>query len=102
MKEIHLKAQIGLRATLKVTSPKAVGKGKVEVEQVIGDDFSRAARKWYKKTRVIDHRSDLYSEKVVDPETGATIHEQTEPLSKHVHHGSAKFKKPTHPKRPNG
>jgi hypothetical protein len=36
---------------------------------------------------------DLYSEKVIDADSGKVIHESHEPLSDHQGHGSDKFKK---------
>ena len=42
------------------------------------------------KRRLIDRDGDRYEESVVDPATGETIHECTEPLSEHWNHGSAK------------
>jgi hypothetical protein len=42
------------------------------------------------KRRLIDRDGDRYEEAVVDPATGETIHERTEPLSEHWGHGSAK------------
>ena len=46
--------------------------------------------KYMQKERLIDHDNDRYREKVVDPETGKTIHKCDEALSEHRNHGSAK------------
>lgn len=42
-------------------------------------------------SRLIDKDEDIYMEKVVNLQTGETIHECEEPLSHHTGHGSAKF-----------
>jgi predicted nucleic acid-binding Zn-ribbon protein len=60
------------------------------IEQVTGDDLHRNTGRWMKLTRVIDRLRDWYHEKVTDPETGRTVHECEEPLSKHQGHGGAK------------
>ncbi len=41
----------------------------------------------------IDRRNDSYREIVKDKPTGKILHEREEPLSKHIGHGSAKYKK---------
>ncbi len=58
-----------------------------------GDDLRRSDGKWMQKKRVLDRDNDRYIEVVVDPETEEIVHEKDEPLSEHVDHGTAKFKK---------
>lgn len=61
-------------------------------ESVSGDDFHRNTQRWSTLSRTIDRQNNLYWEKIVDLETGETIHYCSEPLSKHVGRGSAKLK----------
>jgi hypothetical protein len=66
------------------------GKDKVRGEQVVGDVYTHATKKWNRKERLIDRDKDWYSEKIIDSETGEILHFCEEPLSKHQGHGSAK------------
>jgi phage FluMu protein Com len=69
------------------------GTGKPFIETVSGDDLLKTTGKWNKLERVIDRENNLYSEKIIDPETGKIIYQCEEPLSEHKGHGSAKKKK---------
>jgi hypothetical protein len=69
------------------------GKGKPFIETTSGDDLHKTTGKWNRLERVIDRENNLYSEKIIDPETGRIIHQCEEPLSEHKGHGSAKKKK---------
>ncbi len=71
---------------------KREGDKKPYLESKSGDSFSVKHNKWYKRVRSIDRDNDHYEEQIVDPDTGMIIHGQSEPLSMHVGHGSAKFK----------
>jgi len=62
-------------------------------ELKVGDDLHRKSGKWYHREIYIDREKNQYKEIVRDKHTGETIHECKEPLSKHVGHGSAKYKK---------
>jgi hypothetical protein len=64
--------------------------GNLFIEQVHGDDLHRKSGKWMQLRRIIDRAKDWYRELVVDPETGETVHECQEPLSRHRGHGLAK------------
>jgi hypothetical protein len=75
---------------MKVKDPTLRGKGKIKIEQLVGDDLHRTSGKWYKKIRVIDRENDRYLETVTDPETGEVVHHCEEPLSEHFGHGSDK------------
>lgn len=46
--------------------------------------------KLMRREQHIDRENDQYHERVSDYETGEVIHEQREPLSQHIEHGSAK------------
>ena len=46
---------------------------------------------------LIDRDNNLYRETVTDYESGAVIHHDEEPLSDHIEHGYAKFKRPKAP-----
>jgi hypothetical protein len=59
-------------------------------ETICGDEWSSSHQMWVTKTRAIDEKHDRYEERVIDPETGAILHECAEPLSAHQGHGSAK------------
>ena len=56
----------------------------------VGDSYSRRLKKWVKRNMRVDRDRDLYQEVVMDPDTGAIIHECEEPLSQHRGHGSAR------------
>ena len=86
IEEVQLKEQVGW----KVKDPTFTGKGKIKIEQLVGDDLHRGSGKWYKKIRVIDRESNKYLETVTDPETGEVVHHCEESLSDHFGHGSAK------------
>jgi hypothetical protein len=65
-------------------------------ETISGDERSWGRQIWVRKTRVFDKRGDWYEERVIDPETGAILHECAEPLSAHQGHGSAKTRPASH------
>lgn len=65
----------------------------IVTETNVGSIYSKDKGKNVSLMRCINRKDDLYHEKVVDPDTGETIHECDESLSEHVGHGSAKFKK---------
>ena len=66
------------------------GQKKPYVEALSFPSHSRRLAKPVHHERLIDRDKDLYHEKVTDYETGAIIHEQSEPLSEHIGHGSDK------------
>jgi hypothetical protein len=45
------------------------------------------------RTVRVDRENDHYEETVTDPDTGAVIHHDSGPLTKHTRHGSAKQKR---------
>jgi hypothetical protein len=59
-------------------------------EQKSGSSFSVRLKRWMRRSRVIDRENDRYTEKVVDPRTGETVHQCDESLSAHQGHDSAK------------
>jgi hypothetical protein len=63
-------------------------------ETIHGAEWSVGFQRWVIKTRLFDKIRDWYEERVIDPATGAILHECVEPLSAHQGHGSAK-KRPT-------
>jgi hypothetical protein len=60
------------------------------LEQKQGASFSTRLGRWMRRTMVVDRENNRYTEKVVDPTTGQTIHDCDEPLSDHQQRGSAK------------
>jgi hypothetical protein len=58
--------------------------------EVVAGEVLQASGKWAKVERHIDRTNDTYSEEIVDPVTGAVLHECREPLHNHQGHGSAK------------
>ncbi len=62
-------------------------------EQKHHDSFSTKFRRWMRRSLVVDRENNRYTETVVDPETGETIHHRDEALSDHQGHGSAKASK---------
>jgi hypothetical protein len=77
----------------KVRNTRLPAKKNPRIDFFRGDDLRNSDGKWMRKDRVIDKDRDLYTERVIDPKTGATVHHCEEPLSKHFGHGSAKFTK---------
>jgi hypothetical protein len=63
---------------------------KVRAEFITGEELRKSDGKWVNKDRYWNKDRDIYSEKVVDQNTGEVIHSCEEPLSKHTGHGSAK------------
>ena len=63
------------------------------IEQRSGRELHRDTGKYTDRSMVIDRENDLYQEIIKDPNTGETIYQCIEPLSKHVDHGNAKYKK---------
>ncbi|WP_439590210.1 hypothetical protein [Hydrogenophaga sp.] len=69
---------------------KRVGVKKPVVESFSKPSLSRKLEKHVYHERLIDRENNLYHEKITDYQSGETIHEQKEPLTDHVGHGSAK------------
>ena len=82
---VSVKEKLGMKL-------KKPGIKKPVFESVSGDDFHRNTQRWSTLSRTIDRQNDLYTEKIVDSETGQIIRYCSEPLSKHVGHGNAKLK----------
>lgn len=72
---------------------KEKGAKKPVQEFKFGDDPHRESGKWHHREMYIDRRNDSYKEIVKDKSTGKIVHKCEEPLSKHIGHGSAKYKK---------
>lgn len=68
------------------------GVKKPSVESISMPSLSRKLGKYVRHERLIDRENNIYHEKITDYETGETVHEQKEPLTDHVGHGSAKKK----------
>lgn len=92
--KVLLKSELLLKSKLGIKGRRG-GKGKPFIEIVVGDDLFRKLGKWMRLERTIDRESDLYEEKIIDPETNEVIHDCKEPLSQHIGHGSAKAKDST-------
>lgn len=88
---VQLTGNLVLTSTLKAKGREA-GKKKPFVEVSTGDSFFFKAQKWVRRMMRIDHRNNRYTERVIDPRTGETIHSCDEPLTEHQGHGSAKAK----------
>lgn len=71
---------------------KEVGKKKPIKEFKYGADYNRDREKMVDRTLIVDRENNQYHEKVVDRQSGAIIHECSEPLDKHYGHGNAKNK----------
>jgi hypothetical protein len=55
-----------------------------------GDSLHRDSGKWHRREMTVDREGSRYTERIVDGETGETIHEVDEPLTDHRGHGDAK------------
>ena len=73
--------------------PSLPSKKKLRADVFVGFDLHHKSGNWYFKDRIVNKDTDYYLERVVDPKTGAVIHECEEKLSEHIGHGSAKEKK---------
>ena len=82
---VVLRDGVGMKA-------KRVGQKKPFVESISVPSHSRKLGKLVHHERLIDRDNNLYHEKVTEYESGTTIHEQKEPLSEHVGHGSDRRK----------
>jgi hypothetical protein len=71
---------------------KRVGQKKPFVESLSLSSLSGRLGKLVHHERLIDRDNNVYHEKVTDYETRTVIHEQKEPLSVHIGHGSDKNK----------
>ena len=69
------------------------GTGKPYAESINVPNVQRKTGKMMILKRIIDRENDIYHEIVTDPDTGNIVHECKEPLSKHIDHGTVKFKK---------
>lgn len=82
---VTLRDGVGMKAN-------RIGQKKPFVESISVPSHSRKLGKPVHHERLIDRDNDLYHEKVTEYESGNVIHEQKEPLSEHVGHGSDKKK----------
>ena len=87
--ELSSRQYFGLGHQIK--DPKKTGKSKIKSEGFTKYVKSQKAP-LVKHSRNIDRENNLYTESVVDVETGEILHECEEPLKKHTGHGSAKKK----------
>lgn len=67
---------------------------KLRWDSFSGYEYSHKLGKMVRKVKALDKDLDQWVERVTDIESGETIHECVEPLSKHTGHGSAKKKEP--------
>jgi hypothetical protein len=82
--------QVGLREKMRLRS-KRPGRAGWLAELITGDDFWRDEARWVKLLRQIDWENDYYYKRIVDPQTGAVIHERPPGrLSDHQGYGRAK------------
>ncbi len=78
------------RHKMKLKGVERATSGRAARELIQGHDLYRKTGKWNYLYRLIDRKNDCYHERITDPRTGKTIRECLEPLSKHIHRGSAK------------
>jgi len=83
--EANLSVEMRVRAKLGFKHKNT--NNKVVIEGVSGDDLFRKKNLWVHLERFLDHKNDLYHEKITDSETGDIIHQSDEPLSQHLGHG---------------
>lgn len=55
-----------------------------------GEELYRKTNQWHHIERVFDSENDIYTEKIIDIETGEVIREFSEPKSEHKGHGDDK------------
>ena len=88
--ERAVNAAIGVSIRKVEEKAKRLGKGRPFIEQRAKRDLYRKTGQETDEVRIIDRKNNLYKKIIKDSETGETIYERSEPLSKHVGHGSAK------------
>lgn len=59
-----------------------------------GESYYSTTGKWNVMYRLIDRANNWYHEIIKDGQTGEVVHENSEPLSEHRGHGSAKLGRP--------
>jgi hypothetical protein len=77
----------------KLRDPACSARKNPRIDSFSGYDLRKSDGRWIKKDRVIDKINNLYKEHIQDPKTGEIVRDVEEPLSDHVGHGSAKFKR---------
>jgi hypothetical protein len=90
---VQAEGQVG-RVAAKGKTLSGVREGKKkrhEFESVVGDEFNSKGQ-MVKKERIIDRKNNLYSERVINEDTGEVVRLVNEPLSEHKGCGSAKHK----------
>jgi hypothetical protein len=87
--EIEVHAKINVRASVGMKAKRG-GRGKPFIEQQSKHELYRKSGQETDVTRIIDRENNLYKEIIKDYKTGEIIKECTEPLDKHVGHGTAK------------
>jgi len=89
-----LSETVSVRALLdgKKKSPGYPSRRRVRVHLQVGDQIEHKTGRWVFKQRRIDKDASpaWYFERITDPATGEVLHERSEPLRKHVGHGSAR------------
>lgn len=89
-RNLFLTDNVKIHENVKGKSSKKPGQKKPQSEFQAGEEKSISRKKFVEKIRKIDRASNEYFERVTDPETGEIIHQCSEPLTKHLGHGSAK------------
>ena len=89
-----LSETVSVRAFLdgKKKSPGYPSRRRVRVHLQVGDQIEHETGRWVFKQRRIDKDASpaWYFERITDPSTGEVLRECSEPLQKHMGHGSAK------------
>ncbi len=88
---VEITASIKLHDSLKFKH-KDAGRNML-AEGFSGDDLHYSSGKWMQKERLVDHKHNIYRERILNPETGDVVHFCEEPLSEHRGHGSDKAKR---------
>jgi hypothetical protein len=93
---LQAEGQLGrVAGKVKILSGVRQGKNKrYAYESVVGNEFNSKGQ-MIKKEWIIDRKTNLYSEKVINEDTGEMEREIVEPLSQHKGRGSAKHKNKT-------
>lgn len=77
----------------KVKRPSLPSAKKLRADTYSGVEHSHKHGKLVRVHRTIDKDNDRYVEKVTDLHTGEILHECDEPLSEHINHGTAKYRR---------
>lgn len=89
---VSVKAEVGRVAAKGVSRTGEKKRGKYSYEVLQGCEFNVMGQ-LMKKERIIDRKNNYYKEVIFNTDTNRIVREVSHPLSAHIGHGTAKYKK---------